>query len=379
MRIARDAAPAARKPILIPPLLLILMMALGFVATPARAQSQSQSADNPGATQPPPPPEPQNPAAPALEAPRTGVEPLPADGTIGTKSAAPAPVQAPETTRPRRSTTVDVDVAGPGAPGGPATRVYIDREPPAPIAERPSGRRPNARAVWTPGYWEWEPANTRFVWVGGSWQVPPAGMAWIPGRWTHGARGWYWTAGGWRRPGLVTSSANRPAWRINGPPAEHPDDTPAPAPGPDSFYIAGHYAPTPSGDRLVWVPGFWSAMQPGWDWIPARWVRRPDGWDFREGHWVRDPSTVVIERVPRRALRRARRNAGVTVITRDPITGAEVDVQAIGDPLAPTPIVGGVPYYVIRPPGAYPYGPNGVVVPGTVPPFVRRMLDRVLP
>jgi hypothetical protein len=34
---------------------------------------------------------------------------------------------------------------------------------------------------------------------------------------------------------------------------------------------------------------------------------------------------------------------------------------------------------VIRPPGAFPYGPGGVVVPGAVPPFVRRILDRVLP
>jgi hypothetical protein len=41
--------------------------------------------------------------------------------------------------------------------------------------------------------------------------------------------------------------------------------------------------------------------------------------------------------------------------------------------------VSGLPYYVIRPPGTYPYGPGGVVVPGVVPPFVRRMLDRVLP
>ena len=175
-------------------------------------------------------------------------------------------------------------------------------------------------------------------------------------------------------------ASNRPAWRTSGPPAEQPDDTPPPAPGPDSFYIPGHYAPTAAGDRLAWVPGFWADVQPGWDWIPARWVRRPDGWDFREGHWVRDPAAaVVVERVPGRVLRRARRNADVTVIARDPITGAEVDVQADGEPVPVGAVVTGMPYYVIRPPGAYPYGPNGVVVPGTVPPFVRRILDRVLP
>jgi hypothetical protein len=69
-------------------------------------------------------------------------------------------------------------------------------------------------------------------------------------------------------------------------------------------------------------------------------------------------------------------NANVTVTTRDPITGTEVDVRTPAD--ADEAFVG-PPYYVIRPPGAYPYGPSGVVVPGTVPPFVRRMLDRVLP
>ena len=88
-------------------------------------------------------------------------------------------------------------------------------------------------------------------------------------------------------PGVA---ANRPAWRTTGPPAEQPDDTPPPAPGPDFFYVPGHYAPAAAGDRLAWVPGFWAAVQLGWDWIPARWVRRPDGWDFREGHWMRDPT-----------------------------------------------------------------------------------------
>ena len=181
-------------------------------------------------------------------------------------------------------------------------------------------------------------------------------------------------------PNRAAVAANRPAWRISGPPAEQPDDTPPPAPGPDFFYVPGHYSPTAAGDRLAWVPGFWSAVQPGWDWIPARWVRRPDGWDYREGHWMRDPAAaVVVERVPTRFLRRARRNPSVTVITRDPITGAEVDVAADGAPVPVGAVVGGMPYYVIRPPGEYPYGPNGVVVPGTVPPFVRRMLDRVLP
>jgi hypothetical protein len=257
--------------------------------------------------------------------------------------------------------------------------VYVTQEPPAPIAERPSGERPDPKAVWTSGYWEWDPDGGRFVWVAGSWQIPPTGMVWRSGRWIHDARGWYWVAGSWgRRTDGPVIAAERPAWRVSGPPADHPDDTPSPAPGPDFFYVPGHYEPTPDGDRLAWITGFWAAVQPGWEWIPARWVRRPDGWDYRAGRWMRDPGTVVVGRVPRGAFRRNRRNANVTVTARDPITGAEVDVMADAEPIPTGAVVDGMPYYVIRPPG-YPYGPNGVVVPGAVPPFVRRILNGVLP
>ena len=59
---------------------------------------------------------------------------------------------------------------------------------------------------------------------------------------------------------------------------------------------------------------------------------------------------------------------------RDPIAEAE----AAGRVRVVVPGIG-MPYYVIRPPGSYPYGPGGVIVPGAVPPFVRRILDQVLP
>jgi hypothetical protein len=238
-------------------------------------------------------------------------------------------------------------------------------------------------------------------------------MVWIAGRWIRDPDGWYFVPGSWSRRDRPAGVANRnrAAWRTTGPPADHPDDTPGAAPSPDSFFVPGHYAP--AGDRLAWIPGLWARVQPGWDWIPPRWVRRPDGWEFREGSWVRDRTTVVTTTRPRRRfaarpgaytrppviIESEVRLAGPDITTdrpppppypitpSDPIAEAEASGRPAGSSTAvvtevPAVVIGpvtGMPYYVIRPPGAYPYGPNGVVVPGAVPPFVRRMLDRILP
>jgi WXXGXW repeat (2 copies) len=336
----------------IAPRLLLSGLVFGMMGGPAWSQTPPGSAPAPPPAQAPPP----------LDGPRTEAEALPAarDASAGQDG--------------ERGAARDAEVPDVTSPPGTPARVYVTQEPPAAIAERRSGDRPDPKAVWTSGYWEWDPDGARFVWVAGTWRIPPAGMVWQPGRWIHDARGWYSVPGSWvRRAARGAIAADRPAWRISGPPAEHPDDTPPPAPGPDYFYVPGHYQPTAAGNGLAWVPGFWAAVQPGWEWIPSRWVRRPDGWDYRAGRWIRDPDTVVVNRAPRGAARRARRDANVVVRARDPITGAEVDVEADAEP-APA----GPRYYVLRPPG-YPYGPDGVVVPGAVPPFVRRMLDRVLP
>jgi hypothetical protein len=350
------------------PCLLLSGLVIGMLGTLSRAQTPAETQNPPplaGPQQPPPPP----PPAPQ--------PPSAADNLSRRVEALPATSEEATTEDQNRRAS---DEARAERAAETAARVYVPHEPPPPIAERPSGERPDPKAVWTSGYWEWDPATNRFVWVAGSWRIPPAGMVWTAGRWRHDNRGWYWVAGSWKRPTNATAVVrNRRAWQIKGPPAEQPDDTPPPAPGPDFFYVPGHYSPTAAGENVAWIPGFWAAQQPGWDWIPARWVRRPDGWDYREGHWVRDAATTVVERVPARERRRLRGNAKVRVNARDPITGAEVDVEANGDPAPVAGVVTAVPYYVIRPPGAYPYGPGGVVVPGTVPPFVRRILDQVLP
>jgi hypothetical protein len=337
----------------------------------------------------PPPPPPGQVPSPPLEGPATDLDPMP-----------PAhPAQQPPPARevqPRAGANHDALEAG--AVRSEKDRVYAPHEPPPPVSERPSGRRPGPRAQWVPGYWEWDPVAAEFFWVGGVWEMPRPGTLWIAGRWVRGDGGWYRTSGYWspRRDAAVVRNrltvSTEPAWRTAGPPASHPADTLAAAPGPDYFFIAGHYAPV--GDRLKWKPGFWAPVQPGWDWTPARWVRRPTGWEFRAGHWEREtepadakaaaggPATDRIVQKP--AAPAGEPSPGGPDADQPP---PPPDGGALRDPIAQTEETPAVivrrralmPYYVIRPPGLYPYGPGGVVVPGVVPPFVRRILDQVLP
>ena len=340
----------------------------------------------------PPPPPPGRVDAPPLEGPATDLDPIaqdhaPKDGAI---------------TRDADNSAMSHDALRTAQAPRPGDRARAPKEPPAPIAERPSGTRPQQRAEWVPGYWDWDPARAEFVWMGGLWQVPPTGTLWIGSRWMRDGDGWYRRPGFWsRRRGPVAgapivSDGHPPAWRMTGPPADHPADKVTEAPGPDYFFVAGHYAP--DGDQLQWKPGFWTRGHAGWDWIPARWVRRPSGWDFRAGRWSREPGevdvSVTVEGRPTARVvtpgsvqegdEPSRINPGSAVKQPPPPPGTEDE----SDPIAQAEATGrvrvvvpgpGMPYYVIRPPGLYPYGPGGVVVPGAVPPFVRRILDQVLP
>jgi hypothetical protein len=237
--------------------------------------------------------------------------------------------------------------------------------------------------------------------MAGVWQVPPRGLIWKGGRWMREEGGWYRVPGFWspRRgapnPGAPDTVSNKPAWRTTGPPADHPADTTAMAPGPEYFFVAGHYEP--AGDQLIWKVGFWAREQPGWDWVSARWVRRAGGWEFRAGHWEREPGAVDLKvtidgrpAVPGAAVPAEPRpsDPNPDVDLPPPLPSAEDDVIAGGErrsrrslrPRTTVIVPGpGMPYVVIRPPGSYPYGPGGVVVPAAVPPFVRRILDQVLP
>jgi hypothetical protein len=55
------------------------------------------------------------------------------------------------------------------------------------------------------------------------------------------------------------------------------------APGPNYFWIRGHWAW--EGDRHVWVPGHWEARRTASHWVPARWVQNGPEWEYVAGHW----------------------------------------------------------------------------------------------
>lgn len=324
---------------------------------------------------------------------------------------APPPLEAPITQpAPPRPEADDTKAEPPTHEAllPPATRTREMRapmSPPPPPEERPTEDSPDPRATWVPGYWSWDQARNDFVWVGGVWQVPPRDSIWVGGRWMRDPVGWYRVAGSWGRR-RAASTVGRVDWRKAGPPAEHPDDVPGPAPGPDYFLVAGHYAP--DGDGLVWKSSFWARVQDGWDWVPARWVRRSGGWGFRAGYWTRESD---VDLAGRQGPARPDTNSDLPPTDLDPLPddrartsprdllseAEEAPRTTPGDPsvtpplviiprggryrapLPPMGFVNGVPMRVIRPPGSYPYGPAGVVVPDAVPPFVQRLLDRVLP
>lgn len=383
---------------------VLLGSGVGFVGSEARGQAKLD-------------------APPVLEGPLVGEQPPlppPADALEEAQAGEPETANAPLHDALRLSKTRPKPERAP-------------KSPPAPVAERASTDRPDPSARWYGGYWSWDPARADFVWVSGAWRVPPANSLWVESRWRRDAEGWYRVPGFWsprqgqpnRDPAAApaavanvpaaATSTNAAGWRISGPPADRPAESPGPAPGPDFFYVPGQYAP--DGDRATWKSGFWAQVQPGWDWVPARWSRQADGWHFREGYWTRDTGPGQQADARRHAVARPP-GLPPAIIESEPATDPDPNSKTGTDDLAPLdpnadrgrdvitdaeqdavdpapvvvvpptvlygpPVVGyryryRRPYRMIRPPGPL-YGPAGVVVPDAVPPFVQRLLNRVLP
>lgn len=335
------------------------------------------------------------------------------EGPVGGDDGAP-PLSPPNfgTAQPAPTTLIHEAIRLRSPAGVP---LRAPKAPPAPIAESPTDDRPSDLARWAPGYWMWDVSRDDFTWVSGIWRVPPRERFWVDGRWARDANGWsrlpgYWSPRQAMRPsldGFASQVAARPQadWHRLGPPLDHPEDELGPAPAPDAFYVAGHYAP--SGDQVAWKPGFWAQSRPGYEWLPARWVRRPDDWAFRPGSWARETTADGMP-TPARLEPSRRTFARPPVVTLDPLpppasdeepglprrnvqrdsNDEAADVSESGAPGARPPVIVGPPLYAgpypppparriyVMPPG---YGPRYYDPLGVVPPFARRIIDRFAP
>jgi hypothetical protein len=167
--------------------------------------------------------------------------------------------------------------------GGP--EVIVQSQPPpdrveaVPIAPGPG-------YVWIRGHWVWH--RDRWEWKAGFYERTQPGNVWIPGQWVARGNGWVWIEGHYTvqapPPPVYNTGPEVEIVANEAPPAAIVETIPA-APGPDFFWIGGHW--TWNG-RWTWVHGHYDRhphFHPGGGWEPGHWDRRGAGWVWHEGHW----------------------------------------------------------------------------------------------
>jgi WXXGXW repeat (2 copies) len=168
--------------------------------------------------------------------------------------------------------------------GGPEV-VVRSQPPPERIETVPMS--PGPGYAWIRGHWVWH--REHWEWKAGYFErASQPGSVWVSGQWVARGNGWVWMEGHY------TVSAPAPVYYNTGPsaevvaneapPAEIVETIPV-APGPDSFWIGGHWS---WNGRWVWVHGRYDRhphFHPGAGWEAGRWDRRGGGWVWHEGHW----------------------------------------------------------------------------------------------
>jgi hypothetical protein len=167
--------------------------------------------------------------------------------------------------------------------GGP--EIVVGGQPPAPRFESVPFE-PGPGFIWIRGHWIWR--HERWEWVGGRWERPERPEStWIPGQWVARGSGWVWLEGHYAV--LAEPVAPPPGQVVEVVASEEP---PAPiveavpfAPGPDYFWIGGHWH---WNHGWVWLRGRFDRhphFHPGGGWDAGRWDRRGGSWVWHEGHW----------------------------------------------------------------------------------------------
>jgi WXXGXW repeat (2 copies) len=167
--------------------------------------------------------------------------------------------------------------------GGP--EVVVHSQPP-PERYEAIGTAPGPGYFWVRGHWGWH--HEHWEWVGGRWEhATQPNSVWVAGQWVQRGNGYVWVEGHYDvvAPPPPPPSANYEVVVNDAPPAPIEEAVPY-APGPDYFWIGGHWS---WSGRWVWVHGRYDRhphFHPGGGWEAGHWDRRDGGrYVWREGHW----------------------------------------------------------------------------------------------
>jgi hypothetical protein len=166
--------------------------------------------------------------------------------------------------------------------GGPEV---IVRSAPPPERFEPVPMAPGPGFVWIRGRWSWR--HDRWEWINGHWdRAAQPGSTWIAGQWVPRGGGWFWVEGHYAVMAPPPPPGPPGPEMVAGEPPPPPMYEAVPvAPGPDFFWIGGHWRWT---GRWVWVSGRFDRhphFHPGGGWEAGHWDRRGGSWVWHDGHW----------------------------------------------------------------------------------------------
>jgi hypothetical protein len=181
---------------------------------------------------------------------------------------------APLTTRAGLDVGINI-----GFPG-----VVVMGQPPPPRVEVITPGPPGT--IWIRGHWAWR--HERWEWITGHWdRASQPGSTWIPGQWIPRGNGYVWIEGHYIVQ--ATPPPPPPGQQVEvvaseAPPAPIYEAVPV-APGPDFFWIGGHWH---WNGGWVWLGGHYDRhphYHPGGYWEAGHWDRRGGNYVWHEGRW----------------------------------------------------------------------------------------------
>jgi hypothetical protein len=167
--------------------------------------------------------------------------------------------------------------------GGP--EVVVHSQPP-PERYEAIGVAPGPGYFWVRGHWGWH--HERWEWIGGRWEhASQPNSIWVAGQWVQRGSGYVWVEGHYDVVQAPPPPPPGPSYEMvvnDAPPAPIEEAVPY-APGPDYFWIGGHWS---WNGRWVWIPGRYDRhphFHPGGGWEAGHWDRRDGRYVWREGRW----------------------------------------------------------------------------------------------